>query len=387
MSESRSPAPVPRSRDLDALRDAAAGCAACDLVATGTQTVFGEGAPDAAIMLVGEQPGDSEDREGRPFVGPAGRVLDEGLEAAGIDRGRVYITNAVKHFKWTPRGKRRIHAKPNGLEIAACRPWLDAEIAAVRPGLVVCLGATAAQALLGRDFRVTRHRGEVLSLPDGTRVTATVHPSSILRMPDEAARHTAMEEFVHDLRVAAAHLGRARRTEAAASGSVSCWHMPQEFSFDVVSDFDHQELLNAVDQARREIGTRYDFKNLTAEIELEKEQITLTTEGDMQLRAMTDVLKSKFHKRNLDLKILDAQKPENAAKGNVRQVIKLRRGINDELAKKLQKQIRGDHPKVQVRIQGDQLRVTGKDKDTLQAVIAKLREADLDVPLQFTNYR
>ncbi len=163
--------------------------------------------------------------------------------------------------------------------------------------------------------------------------------------------------------------------------------MPQEFSFDVVSDFDHQEMVNAVDQARREIGTRYDFKNLTAEIELEKEQITITTEGDMQLRAMTDVLKSKFHKRNLDLKILDAQQPENAAKGNVRQVIKLRRGINDELAKKLQKQIRGDHPKVQVRIQGDQLRVTGKDKDALQGVIAKLREADLDVPLQFTNYR
>ncbi len=163
--------------------------------------------------------------------------------------------------------------------------------------------------------------------------------------------------------------------------------MPQEFSFDVVSDFDHQELVNAIDQARREIGTRYDFKNLTAEIELEKEQITLTTEGDMQLRAMVDVLKSKFHKRNLDLKILDLQKPEDAAKGNIRQVIKLRRGINDELAKKLQKQIRGDHPKVQVRIQGDQLRVTGKDKDALQSVIAKLREADLDVPLQFTNYR
>ncbi|MBJ7595568.1 MAG: YajQ family cyclic di-GMP-binding protein [Candidatus Dormibacteraeota bacterium] len=163
--------------------------------------------------------------------------------------------------------------------------------------------------------------------------------------------------------------------------------MPQEFSFDVVSDFDHQELVNALDQARREIGTRYDFKNLTAEIELEKEQITLTTEGDMQLRAMVDVLRSKFHKRNLDLKILDLQKPEDAARGNIRQVIKLRRGINDELAKKLQKQIRGDHPKVQVRIQGDQLRVTGKDKDALQGVIAKLREADLDVPLQFTNYR
>ena len=163
--------------------------------------------------------------------------------------------------------------------------------------------------------------------------------------------------------------------------------MAQEFSFDVVSDFDHQELVNAVDQARREIGARYDFKNLTAEIELEKEQLTIPTEGDMQLRAMVDVLKSKFHKRHLDLKILDPQKPENAAKGNLRQVIKLRRGINDELAKKLQKQIRSDQPKVQVRIQGDQLRVTGKDKDALQEVIASLRAADLDVPLQFTNYR
>jgi uncharacterized protein YajQ (UPF0234 family) len=162
--------------------------------------------------------------------------------------------------------------------------------------------------------------------------------------------------------------------------------MAQEFSFDVVSDFDHQELVNAVDQARREIGTRYDFKNLTATIELEKEQLTLLSEGDMQLRAMLDVLKTKFHKRSLDLKILDPQKPEDAAKGNLRQVIKLRRGINDELAKRLQKQIRG-HPKVQVRIQGDQLRVTGKDKDALQGVIASLRGADLDVPLQFTNYR
>jgi len=163
--------------------------------------------------------------------------------------------------------------------------------------------------------------------------------------------------------------------------------MPQEFSFDVVSDFDHQDLVNAVDQARREIGTRYDFKNLTAEIELEKEQLTLTTEGDMQLRAMIDVLKTKFHKRQLDLKILDPQKAEPAAKGNVRQVIKLRRGINDELARKLHKQIRADHPKVQVRIQGDQLRVTGRDKDALQGVITSLRAADLDVPLQFTNYR
>jgi cyclic-di-GMP-binding protein len=163
--------------------------------------------------------------------------------------------------------------------------------------------------------------------------------------------------------------------------------MAQEFSFDVVSDYDHQELVNAIDQARREIGARYDFKNLTAEIELEKEQLTLTTESDMKLAAMLDVLKTKLHKRSLDLKILDPQKPEDAAKGNMRQVIKLRRGINDELAKKLQKQIRADQPKVQVRIQGDQLRVSAKDKDALQAVIASLRAAELDVPLQFTNYR
>lgn len=163
--------------------------------------------------------------------------------------------------------------------------------------------------------------------------------------------------------------------------------MAQEFSFDVVSDYDHQELVNAIDQARREIGARYDFKNLTADIDLEKEQLTLTTESDMKLAAMLDVLKTKLHKRSLDLKILDPQKAENAAKGNMRQVIKLRRGINDELAKKLQKQIRADQPKVQVRIQGDQLRVSAKDKDALQAVIASLRAADLDVPLQFTNYR
>jgi uncharacterized protein YajQ (UPF0234 family) len=163
--------------------------------------------------------------------------------------------------------------------------------------------------------------------------------------------------------------------------------MAQEFSFDVVSDYDHQELVNALDQARREIGARYDFKNLTAEIELEKEQLTLTTESDMQLRAMIDILKTKLHKRGLDLKILDPQKPENAAKGNLRQVVKLRRGISDDLARTLQKQIRADQPKVQVRIQGDQLRVTARDKDALQAVIASLRGADLDVPLQFTNYR
>ena len=163
--------------------------------------------------------------------------------------------------------------------------------------------------------------------------------------------------------------------------------MAQEYSFDVVSDFDQQELLNAVDQARREVGTRYDFKNVTATIELEKDHLTLLTEGDMQLRAMTDILRSKFHKRNLDLRILDPQKPEDAAKGNIRQTVKLRRGIDDDLARTLQKLIRADHPKVQVRIQGDQLRVSSKDKDALQAVIASLRAKELDVPLQFTNYR
>ncbi|MHB8718181.1 MAG: YajQ family cyclic di-GMP-binding protein [Candidatus Dormibacteria bacterium] len=163
--------------------------------------------------------------------------------------------------------------------------------------------------------------------------------------------------------------------------------MAQEYSFDVVSDFDHQELLNAVDQARREIGTRYDFKNLTADITLEKDSLTLLSAGEMQLRAMTDVLKSKLHKRGLDLRILDPQKPEDAAKGNLRQVIKLRRGIDDDLARKLQKKIREEQPKVQVRIQGDQLRVTSKDKDTLQAVIASLKASDLEVPLQYTNYR
>lgn len=163
--------------------------------------------------------------------------------------------------------------------------------------------------------------------------------------------------------------------------------MAQEFSFDVVSDYDHQELINALDQTRREIGTRYDFKNLTATIDLEKDQLVVLTAGDMQLRAIQDVLKSKLHKRGIDLKILDPQKAEDAAKGNLRQVIKLRRGIGDDLGRKLQKQIRADHPKVQVRIQGDQLRVSAKDKDALQAVITSLREAELEVPLQFTNYR
>jgi uracil-DNA glycosylase family protein len=190
---------VPERPTLPKLRDAAAGCTACPLHLTGTQTVFGEGSPGAAILFVGEQPGDREDSEGRPFVGPAGRLLDQALEEVGIDRKLAYVTNAVKHFKWTPRGKRRIHAKPNWSEIAACRPWLDAEVAVVRPSVIVCLGATAAQALLGRDFRVTRQRGEVVdSGYDGIPAIATVHPSSILRAEDED-RERELAAFVEDL--------------------------------------------------------------------------------------------------------------------------------------------------------------------------------------------
>lgn len=170
---------------------------------TGTQTVFGEGAESAEIVFVGEQPGDKEDLEGRPFVGPAGRVLDEGLEAAGIDRSLAYVTNAVKHFKWVARGKRRIHQKPNAAELAACRPWLDAELAVVRPKVLVALGATAAQALLGRQFRVTKQRGVPVESDLAPYVLATVHPSSILRQETEDDRAAAMKDFVADLKVVA----------------------------------------------------------------------------------------------------------------------------------------------------------------------------------------
>ena len=191
---------------LDQLRAEAAGCRACDLWRSGTQTVFGEGREDAEVMMVGEQPGDREDVEGHPFVGPAGRVLDQGLERAGIDRDLVYVTNVVKHFKWRPRGKRRIHQKPNAEEIRACRPWLEGELAVVRPRVLVCLGSTAAQALLGRQFRVTRERGRFVDSPLAERVTATVHPSSILRAPDEQARAAALEDFVADRHVVAREL-------------------------------------------------------------------------------------------------------------------------------------------------------------------------------------
>jgi DNA polymerase len=198
---------VPENPTLPKLREASAGCRACDLWKTGTQTVFGEGTRNAEIVFVGEQPGDKEDLAGRPFVGPAGRVLDEALAAAGIDRRLAYVTNAVKHFKWQARGKRRIHQKPNAAELAACRPWLDAELAVVKPKVLVALGATAAQALLGRSFRVTKQRGEAIpgtGLAD--HVVATVHPSSILRQETEEDRREALEAFVDDLKVVAALL-------------------------------------------------------------------------------------------------------------------------------------------------------------------------------------
>jgi len=198
---------LPERLSLAALREAAAGCRGCHLWQVGTQTVFGEGAGDAEAMFVGEQPGDYEDREGKPFVGPAGRLFDDALEAAGIDRSTTYVTNAVKHFKWQARGKRRIHQKPNWAEMTACRPWLEAELAVVKPRVLVLLGATAAQSLLGRQFRVTQHRGELLDSDLAEVVTATVHPSSILRgKPEE--RETAFAAFVDDLRVVASALAR-----------------------------------------------------------------------------------------------------------------------------------------------------------------------------------
>jgi len=191
---------------LDELRGEAANCRACPLWQTGTQTVFGEGAARARVVFVGEQPGDQEDKQGRPFVGPAGRLLDEGLELAGIDRSSAYVTNAVKHFKWTARGKRRIHAKPSWSEVAACHPWLEGELEAIRPEVLVCLGATAAQALLGRQFRVTKERGTWVDSELAPRVTATIHPSSILRQRTDEDRHREMAGFVEDLKLVASIL-------------------------------------------------------------------------------------------------------------------------------------------------------------------------------------
>ena len=191
---------------LKRLRQDAASCRHCDLWKRATQTVFGAGPATAELMLVGEQPGDQEDRAGAPFVGPAGEVLREALDRAGIDVAATYLTNAVKHFKWTPRGKRRIHERPNREEILACRMWLDGEVAAVRPKAIVALGATAASALLGSGVRVTKDRGRLFDSPLARIVTVTVHPSSILRAPDATARRQAMTEFVRDLTKVAARL-------------------------------------------------------------------------------------------------------------------------------------------------------------------------------------
>jgi DNA polymerase len=194
---------LPDTKGLSAWRDAAAHCRACDLWKNATQTVFGEGRRTAKVVFVGEQPGDKEDIAGTPFVGPAGRVLDEALAAAGIRRETVYVTNAVKHFKWRASGKRRLHEKPNRSEVAACRLWLDAEIAILKPQVIVCLGAVAAQALISPSFKVTKQRGKLIPSPLAPHVMATVHPSSILRAPDAAAREREMGLFVADLRAVA----------------------------------------------------------------------------------------------------------------------------------------------------------------------------------------
>jgi uracil-DNA glycosylase len=198
---------VPPDATLARLREAAGGCHGCDLYLNATQTVFGEGPADADVMLVGEQPGDREDLAGAPFVGPSGMLLDTALTEAGIDRTKTYVTNVVKHFKWRPVGKRRLHEKPNQMEVTACRPWLEAEIAQVRPAIVVALGATAAQALIGPQFRVTRQRGQFFALDIAPVVTATVHPSSILRSDD---RPTEMAAFIRDLRAVAERLAELR---------------------------------------------------------------------------------------------------------------------------------------------------------------------------------
>jgi uracil-DNA glycosylase len=197
---------LPDRRSLKALREASMGCRGCHLWRGATQTVFGEGRKSSRVMLVGEQPGDKEDRAGEPFVGPAGRELDRGLEAAGIERADAYVTNVVKHFKFEERGRRRIHQTPKRFEIEACKPWLEEELAVVKPEALVLLGATAAKALLGSSFRVTQHRGELLDADLAPIVTATIHPSAILRGPDEKARAEEREAFADDLRVVASAL-------------------------------------------------------------------------------------------------------------------------------------------------------------------------------------
>jgi uracil-DNA glycosylase family protein len=200
----------PPQKSLKAYREAAADCKACDLWERGTQTVFGEGGRRADVVFVGEQPGNEEDLSGKPFVGPAGRLLDEALIEAGIDRTKTYVTNVVKHFKWEPRGKRRIHKKPNAGEISACRPWLEAEISLVKPQIIVCLGATAAQALLGPKFRVSKQRGQFIESTLAPYIMATVHPSAILRAPDDETRHAEKRHFIDDLKKVAQVLSKSK---------------------------------------------------------------------------------------------------------------------------------------------------------------------------------
>jgi len=196
---------------LKSLREAAEHCRGCDLYKNATQTVFGEGPKRAHMILLGEVPGDEEDKQGKPFVGPAGRLLDESLDAAGIPRDDVYVTNAVKHFRWEPRGKRRLHKKPSARQIEACRPWLQAEILVIKPEVIVCMGATAAQTMLGRDFRITKHRGKFYPGDDDAWLTATYHPSAILRAPEKADRDRMRKEFITDL-----HHAAERMTSTAA---------------------------------------------------------------------------------------------------------------------------------------------------------------------------
>ena len=200
----------PERKSLKAFREAAADCKACDLWERGTQTVFGEGARHAEVIFVGEQPGNEEDLTGKPFVGPAGRLLDDALIEAGIDRTQTYVTNVVKHFKWEPRGKRRIHKKPNTREIVACRPWLEAEISLLKPTIIVCLGATAAQSLLGPQFRVTKQRGQFIESTLAPYIVATVHPSSILRAPDDETRRLERRRFIDDLKKVAHVLSKTK---------------------------------------------------------------------------------------------------------------------------------------------------------------------------------
>ncbi|HKX63361.1 MAG TPA: UdgX family uracil-DNA binding protein [Verrucomicrobiae bacterium] len=204
----RSAMRLPAAPTLERLRAQAASCRACPLWKPATQTVFGEGPPGSRVMIIGEVPGNEEDIQGRPFVGPAGRLLREALEKVGIDVRKVYLTNVVKHFKFEPRGKHRLHKKPNAMEMSACRPWLDAELQALKPQVIICLGATAAQALLGRAFRVSQQRGQNVSSSLAPFVLATVHPSSILRIPEQTLRRQAREEFIADLRVAARAIAR-----------------------------------------------------------------------------------------------------------------------------------------------------------------------------------